>query len=226
MKRGNSAHPSNLSHDIFKDVAKKKKVKDTKKDAPPAVHVGEHGRYLIKSGRLAGNFVARAFPKPPTTARGLIAEAKGETEEAAIAALHKVIDERETGRAEARREDPQSGEAVPSVEEYIEAIGQVALTAPQRAMLTALSLADAEGLTEARMGNVGGYKSLSAATRAFASVGQSIAAYLASGAIATGTASISDGVSILGFRGEPQDDEDPGNWILHPELREAALSAL
>ena len=50
-------------------------------------------------------------------ARGLIAEASGATEEAAITALHEVIDARETRRTEGRRTDPRTGVSVPSTEE-------------------------------------------------------------------------------------------------------------
>ena len=70
---------SAAGRDLFKGMTRKKD-KDTKKAAPPAILVGEHGRYQIKSGRLAGEYVARAFPKPPTKARGLIAEATAATE--------------------------------------------------------------------------------------------------------------------------------------------------
>jgi len=216
---------SDSGHDLFKGMAKKK-AKDTKKAVRQQVRMGEHSRYQIKSGLLAGEFVARAFPKSPSTARGLIAEATGDTEEAAIAALHDLIDARESQRVDARREDPRTGHPVPSVGEYIEAIGQVALTAPQRAILIALSLADPEGLNEPRLARAGGYKSQASAKRSFASAGQSIATYLASGTDSSGTISGSDGLSFLGFQEEPQDDEKTGNWILHPELRDAVRAAL
>ena len=92
---------------------------------------------------------------PPTKARGLIAEATGKTEEAAIAALHCVIDARETRRSEDRRTDPSTGTQVPTSDEYVEALNTVNLTKPQRAMMMALSLAEADGLTEERVANAG-----------------------------------------------------------------------
>ncbi|AJE47510.1 MULTISPECIES: hypothetical protein [Celeribacter] len=193
---------------------------------PAAILVGEHGRYQIKSGRLAGEYVARAFPKPPTNARGLIAEARGATEKAAITALHKAIDARETRRTEERRIDPRTGSAIPSIDEYIEAIGQVTLSHPQRAMLIALSLADGDGLTEHRMANAAGYKSQTSAHRSFAGAGLLIANYLSVETTADGSSSDPEGALFLGFRGEPRNEEDPGNWILHPELRDAVRFAL
>lgn len=71
---------------------------------------------------------------------------------------------------ENRRTDPHTGASVPSVDEYTEALGQVWLTRPQRAMLTAFSLADAEGVTEARMAKVGGYNSQTSAKRYLANI--------------------------------------------------------
>lgn len=205
---------------LFKD--KKKKAPDSASEAPSAVQMGEHGRYQIKSGRLSGEYVAKAFPKPPTNARGMIAEARGATEEAAIAALHDVIDAREIRRTEDRRIDPQSGLSVPSVEEYAEALRQVALSRPQRAMLTALAIAEDAGLSEMRLANAAGYKSIASANRALASAGLLIASYLSFDADASGAA---DGTVLLGYRGAKRNDEDPGNWILPPEVRDAVRFA-
>lgn len=225
MTRLSAADRSDAGRDLFKDKAKKK-VKDRAQDTPSAVLIGEHGRYQIKSGRLSGEYVARAFPKPPTKARGLIAEAKGATEEAAIAALQSVIDAREIRRTEERRTDAQTGSAVPSTEDYAEAIGQVALSHPQREMLMALSLADKDGLTEMQMANAAGYKSPASANRSLAGAGLLIANYLSAETVSNVGSKDQEGTSILGFRGEPKKEEDPGNWILYPELRAAVRLAL
>ena len=226
MTRSSAAGRSNAGHDLFTGGEKKKNIKENKKATPTSIQVGEHGRYQIKSGRLEGKYVARAFAKPPTKARGMIAEASGETEEAAITALHAGIDARENRRTEDRRTDERTGASVPSVEEYVEALNHVALAGPQRALLTALSLADEDGLTEARMANAAGYKSLASASRSFASAGLLIANYLSLEAASSETSTGTDGVSFLGFRDEPQDGEAPGNWVLFPEFREAVRAAL
>lgn len=210
--------------DLFKDKPKKK-VAPKSSDTPSAIQLGEHGRYQIKSGRLSGEYVARAFPKPPTNARGLIAEARGATEEAAIAALHDVIDAREIRRTEDRRIDPETGFSVPSTEEYAEALGQVALSRPQRAILTALALAEDVGLSETRLANAAGYKSKASANRAFASAGLLIASYVSFGAGSIGVADEAEGTVLLGYRGEKRNDDDPGNWILRAEVRDAVRSA-
>ncbi len=210
--------------DLFKDK-KKKKVSERSSETLSAIQLGEHGRYQIKSGRLSGEYVARAFPKPPTNARGMIAEARGATEEAAIAALHDVIDAREVRRTDDRRADPVTGLAVPSTEEFGEAIMQVALSRPQRAMLTALALAEDEGLSETRVASAAGYKSNASANRALASAGLLIASYLSLEVTPDAAANDHEGTMFLGYRGRQRNDEDPGNWILHAELREAVRSA-
>jgi hypothetical protein len=198
-----------------------KKVKEA-----PAIQLGEHSRYQIKSGWFAGTFVARAFPKPPTTARGMIAEATGATEDAAIAALHEVIDTREDKRTGERRRDPLNGVDVPSVEEYVEALRQITLSGPQCAMLTALSLTGDDGLTDARMAYAAGYKSEASANKSFLAAGLLIANYLFAGSQGEEVPGTSEGTALLGFRGVTETEEETGNWILHPELRKAVRLAL
>lgn len=226
MTQSYSTSGSTRGQNLFKGMEKKKPAKAAGKPKRPEVQLGEHGRYQIKSGLLGGAFVARAFPSGQTAARGLIAEASGATEEDAIAALHDVIDAREKDRIAARRIDDRTGTAVPGLDEFIEAIGQVSLTAPQRGMLMELSLAGAEGLPEGRMANAGGYKSRTSARRSFSGAGQAIAAYLASGRSEDDDAAGENGLSLLGSQDGSPDDEEPGNWVLHPELRDAIRAVL
>lgn len=210
--------------ELFKE--KPKKAKEKPKATPFEVQIGEHGKYQIKSGRLSGEFVARAFPKPPTKARGLIAEARGTTEEAAIAALREVIDARETRRTEERRTASETGTVVPSASEYVEAIAQVALSRPQIAMLGALAIAEDEGLSDQRIASAAGYKSQASANRAFASAGLLLADYLSVELAADPEATALDGTALLGFRADPPNDKAAGNWVLHLELREAVRSIM
>lgn len=225
MPTNGSTKLVNAVRDPFKSMSKPKKPVKEQKEVTPIL-LGEHSRYQIKSGWLAGTFVARAFPKPPTKVRGMIAEATGATEEAAIAALHEVIDAREDRRAGERRKDSQNGVDVPSIEEYVEAVRQVALSGPQRAMLTALSLAGEDGLTDARMANAAGYKSQSSANKSFVATGLLIAEYLSANSEAGETPDAWDGTALLGFRGETAKEGDVAIWILHPELRQAVRQTL
>ena len=210
--------------DPFRSVTKTK-AKAEKPKTTPDIQFGEHSRYQIKSGLLAGTFVARAFAKPPTKARGMIAEATGATEEAAITALHALLDAREDRRTGERRRDTTQGIDVPSIEEYAEAVRQITLSAPQRAMLTALSLAGDDGLTDERMAHAAGYKSESSANRSFSAAGVLIADYLASGDAPVSTDTAAPTV-LLGFRGATDGGAETGPWVLHPELRAAVDQTL
>lgn len=225
MARTTATRRSNAEDKLFGKASKTRDNKTARPEPAQAILVGAHGRYQVKSGRLGGEYVARAFPGASAKARGLIAEATGATEEAAIEALHDVIDARESRRVGERRKDSGSGGPVPSVEEYVEAIGQVALSKSQLAMLVAVAAAGEDGLTEKRMAELAGYKSHASVRRSFAGAGLLIAE-----ALSIETASEDEpsgdpeGTALLGYRGEKRSEDDPGNWILHPELREA-LSA-
>lgn len=224
MTRTIATRHSDAANQLFGGTSKTKD-KTARAEAAPAILVGAHGRYQVKSGRLAGEYVARAFPKASAKARGLIAEATGATEEAAIAALHDVIDARESRRVGERRKDAGSGVTVPSVGEYVEAVGQVALSKSQLALLAALAHAGEEGLTETRMAEQAGYKSQASVRRSFAAAGLLIAEALSiETAPGDGPSSDPEGTSLLGYRGGKPGEKDAGKWILHQELREA-LSA-
>lgn len=209
---------SGAGRDLFKKMSKKTKVKDTGKKASMPIRVGTYGRYQIKSGYVAGVYTARAFPQPPTKSRGLIAEATGESEEAAIAALHSAIDARETRRSDDRRTDPNTGRQVPTSDEYVEALNTINLTTPQRAMMMALSLAEADGLTEEGVANAGSYKSTASAKKALASAGRMIAGFLSLEAGSKVPLTSLDGVTLIGFRDDPGPEQKLGNWIMHSEL--------
>ena len=219
------AQPNSSVRDPFKSVPKKR-APDTKVAARIDINFGAHGRYQVKSGFLNGVYVARAFPKAPTKAQGMIAEATGATEAEAVATLHEVIDAREEQRTLARRVDTHSGISIPSAEEYAEAIRQVTLSKTQRLMLEALSVAGEPGLTDQRMANAAGYKSQTSANRSFASAGRLIAEYLAVALEPEADASALEGSVVLGFREPTESAEDVGNWILHTELRDAVRATL
>ncbi|SLN71638.1 hypothetical protein TRL7639_04263 [Falsiruegeria litorea R37] len=218
MSEYTAPNRSDAGRDVFKGMSKKSKTKDTEKKAPMSIRVGAYGRYQIKSGYVAGVYTARAFPKPPTKARGLIAEATGKTEEAAIAALHSAIDEREVRRSESRRADPRTGTLIPTSEEYVEALNTVNLTRPQRTMVMALAQAEADGLAKVKVAAAGSYKSTTSAKKALASAGRMIVEYLSSETGSKVPATSLDGFASIGFCGDAEHQENPANWILHPEL--------
>ena len=225
MSNYTASNRSDAGRDVFKGMSKSK-AKAAKKDPFPEIRLGEHGRYQIKSGKLSGAFVARAFPKPPSKARGLIAEATGATEDAAIIALHEALDARQDRRTKDRRTDPHTGTSVPGTEEYAEALSAVSLTRPQRAMLLALSLAEADGLPEVKLAFAGSYKSAASATRTLGTVGRMIDGYLSSETGTTAPSTTADGNALIAYRALSDQDETPQNWVMHPELCAAVRTAL
>jgi hypothetical protein len=207
--------------DIFASTPKKKAA--VAKEAAPSVQVGAYGRYQVKSGRLNGEYIARAFPTPPARTRGLIAEAFGATEEAAITALHEALDAREVSRTGDRRTNANTGHIVPSVEEYAEAIRQIDLSNSQRALLDALAFAQDKGLSEAQMARAAGYKSRASVRRSFAGVGLLIREFLSIDAPEGSDPEDLDGSSLVGYHAHSNSDEAPASWVLNEELREALL---
>ena len=97
-------------------------TKTAKKSKPPAIVEQEHGRYLIKAGQLKDLIVARAFPKPPSKFRHLVAEETGKSTDDAIARLIEKLDELRTKRRSLRRNDPLLAAGIPTSEEYAEAL--------------------------------------------------------------------------------------------------------
>jgi len=183
----------------------------------------EHDKYRIKAGQLGGVFVARAFPKPPTKAQGLIAEAEGETEEAAIAALKAKIEARDVRRKEVRRWDEHADVSVPNEEEFVEALRQTPLSRPQIAMLKAHVFARDKGLTMDQMARAAGYRSRDTAAKVFRKAGDLIADYL--GIEVDGAANRDGAALLLAFK-YIQGEDVPTVWVIHQELRDAVQRAL
>ncbi|MFN3664108.1 hypothetical protein [Yoonia sp.] len=88
----------------------------------PAVVEHEHGRYLIKAGQLKDTIVARAFPKPPSKFRHLVAEETGKSTDDAIARLIDKLDGLRADRRTSRRTDPSLATGIPTSEEYADAL--------------------------------------------------------------------------------------------------------
>ena len=185
----------------------------------------DFGKYRIKAGRLSGTYVARAFPMPPAKAQGVIAEAKGNSEQAAIAALKAIIDARDVQRTEDRRWDERSSISVPTELEFLEALRQARLSQAHVAMLKALSVAAEEGLTYGQLASAAGYKSKETGAKVFNKVGDMVADYLGI-QIADGDApDNARAAQILAFRNVRGEDV-PTVWIMHQELRGAVRTAL
>lgn len=92
------------------------------KSTSPEIVEQAHGRYMIKAGLLQNTIVARAFPKPPSRFRHLVAEASGETTEEAIKHLIGKLEQLRSERRSLRRSDPDLASGVPTAEEYADAL--------------------------------------------------------------------------------------------------------
>jgi lambda repressor-like predicted transcriptional regulator len=185
----------------------------------------EHNKYLIKAGRLGGTYVARAFPKPPSKAQGVFAEAEGDSYQAAVAALKSVIEARDIQREAVRRWDENASVSVPNEEEYVEALYQTSLSRPQIAMLKAHSFARDEGMTLDQLARAAGYKSRETAGKVFRKAGDIIADYLGIDVTEDAVPGRDGATLILAFQ-YIQGEDVPTVWIMHPELRDAVQVAL
>ena len=184
-----------------------------------------HDKYKIKAGRLGGTYVARAFPKPPSKAQGVFAEAEGDSEQDALAALKAKIAARDVHRKQARRWDETASVSVPNEEEFVEAMHQTSLTRPQVAMLKAHSFAHEKGMTMDQLARAAGYKSREAALKVFCKAGDLIADYLGI-EIDEETFPDREGAALILAAKIVAGEDIPAVWIMHPELRDAVQKVL
>ena len=212
---------------IFSSNKKAKTSSLTSRSAvPSSIKITDFGRYQIKSGLIAKRYIARAFVKPPTRVRGVIAEAEGASENAAISAVRGAIEELNERRSTERRKDTKTDFFVPCTDEYAEAIISVRLTKPQLAMLSALSLAHEDGLNETQLANAAGYNSAQLAHRSLAAIGRSIAKYLSFELTVVTKPNALHGSYVVAACEHPTNQTDLVRWGVYPELRDAIRRVL
>lgn len=198
--------------------------KNPRSDVAAIVEV-EHEKYRILAGRLGGEYVARAFPKATSRARGLIAETQGESEEAAVAALMEVIKARDVRREAKRRWDASLNFSVPNPAEFTEALYQTNLTEAQITILKSLAWTIDPGMTFAQLANASGRKQDTTAERLFVRTGELVADYLRI-IIGTGEPGSPETPHTVLAKRLPQNGDKADLWGLHPELRDAARRVL
>lgn len=208
-----------------KQKFKAPQVKKTSADVSGIIEE-EHAKYQIKAGRLGGTFVARAFPKQSAKAQGVIAEAKGDSEKAAIASLVAIIEARDVQRTEDRRRDEFSALAIPTEAEFLEALRQARLSQAQIAMLRALAVEVDDGLTYGQLAKAAGYKSKDTGANVFKKIGDLIADYLNIEIPADDASGIGGSSGLLAVGHTPAKDDAPIVWKMHEELRAAVRAAL
>lgn len=183
----------------------------------------EFENYLIRAGRLSGNFIARAFPKANSKSQGLIAEASGTSEADAIEALKETLRTRGAQRTKARRRDERSGASIPSKEEFVEALRQTRFTDAQMAMLKAHAISGEDGMTLAALTRAAGYKSPDTAMKALKRAGSLVGDYLGADTRSSDQSDQYDERDVLGYCIESDADVSPV-WVMHEELRQAVYS--
>lgn len=185
----------------------------------------EHGNYKIRAGQLNGEFVARAFPKHSAKSQGLMAEAKGASETDAIEALKSMLRERETNRTASWRWEERSDTSVPTQEEFLEALRQTNLSASQKSILKAHTVAGDDGLVAVSIMTAGGYRSQDAAIKALAKAGILIADFIGLDVSAGDKDGLETALGVVGYRKTAETD-GPLHLILHKELRDAVWQTL
>ncbi|WP_420556977.1 hypothetical protein [Roseovarius sp.] len=183
------------------------------------------GNYLIRAGRLNGDFIARAFPATGSRSQGLIAEASGTSEADAIEALKENLRARSANRTEARRWDERSDTSIPGKEEFIEALRQMKLTDAQLAMLRAHAVAGDDGMTLAALTRASGYKSEDTAMKALKRAGSLVGDFLGLDPRSDAANDPRDAREVLGYLVEA-DTETASVWVMHTELRNAVRSSI
>lgn len=125
-----------------------------------------HGRYVIRSMKVAGQWNARAFRRK--TAIGVVLA--GATEEAAILAVKAAIDASSAEQRAARGAD-----GYPTAIEVRAALAAISITDGQNAMLKAHLWAADNTMTATELATAGGYDSYVSANSQYGTLGRKLA---------------------------------------------------
>lgn len=125
-----------------------------------------HGRYVIRSMTIAGQWNARAFRRK--TAIGVVLT--GATEEAAVLAMKEAID---AIRAEQRA--ARGADGYPTAIEVQAALAAISITDGQNAMLKAHLWAAENTMTATEPANAGGYDSYVSPNSQYGTLGRKLA---------------------------------------------------
>lgn len=196
-------------------------MKTKAKRAPePKIIEAQHGRYLIKAGLLQNVFVARAFPKPPSKFRHLVAEASGDSAEVAIAQL---VEKLETLRAEQRAErraDPMVPSGIPTRDEYADALRSISPGPKLLAVLHDHALSRRRGLPLKKLASGADFASVDDFLRFYDRLGSAIAAVIEPDDMPPTGRSIV--LTMTGYTVDAGEDAA----TLQPELQDALLHLL
>lgn len=195
-------------------------TKKTKKVQPPQIIEQEHGRYLIKAGVLNDTILARAFPKPPSKFRHLVAEASGGTPKEAIEKLIGKLEDLRLDRRALRRADPALPMGVPTTDEYADALRSLSPGPKLLGVLHDHALSRRRGRDLAELGKENEFSSVHDLIKAYEKLGSDILNVIEPDEV------VEFGLFIV--LPMPADVGTPSNNIgtLQPELQDAVLHLL
>lgn len=183
-----------------------------------------HGRYLIKSGYLRGQWTVRAFLAKVRQPGGIVAEKRDVSETAAIAALVAHLDDKDHERRLAGRV-VEGGLRLPGEAEFAEALRSVALSDAQIRMLKAHARAGDRGLTAGELAHAGGYADYSTANMIYGRAGRVVGDALGIAAPPAETREGDVPTALLASAG-PRRANGYFVWVMHVELRRAVERVL
>lgn len=194
--------------------------KTARKAQPPQIVEREHDRYMIKAGLLQNVVVARAFPKPPSKFRHLVAEASGKTPDDAIERLIAKLESLRSERRSNRRDDPSIPCGVPTPDEYADALRSLSPGPKLLGVLHDHALSRRRGIRLAELAKDADYASAGDLLAAYDKLGRDLLKVIEPDeARDTGLA-----VVMCGIEGDGLPPSDLG--ALQPELQDAVLRLL
>ncbi|MFG6080350.1 hypothetical protein ACEUZ9_000900 [Paracoccus litorisediminis] len=182
-----------------------------------------HLYFTIKAGLLDDRCLARAFRNGAKG--GIIAEIEGTHPEDAIAKMRKHLDAIESGRLHARREDAATGRTIPSILEFASALRASTLSSAMRDVLLANARSGSSGIGIAGLKLLGSTGVSGMVGLLYAKATREIAqktpvpwaSLFTREPVPPGTACWSRAA---------RKSEVSGNWIMHPEAREAVIMVI
>lgn len=172
---------------------------------------------MIKAGQLQNFIVARAFPKPPSKFRHLVAEETGKSADEGIARLIDKLDALRTQRRAIRRRDPSLAAGVPTSEEYADALRSLS---PGPKMLTILhdrAILSARGMEVRELAKTGEFASPKDLPSAYEKLGMQLFNEIEP------SENLKAGLNIVLHVPEDRTLEDNDFAVLQPELRDAVM---
>lgn len=194
--------------------------KKAKKAKPPVIVVQEHGRYLIKAGLLQNAVVARAFPKPPSKFRHLVAEASGETTEDAIERLIGKLEKLRSERRSLRRQDREIASGVPTAEEYADALRSLSPGPKLLGVLHDHALSGRRGMQLADLAKAGEFMSVKDLINAYEKLGRDFLTVIEPDEV------LKTGLPVVMHGSGDGGRQANGAESLQPELQDAVLRLL